>query len=237
MLLDHGDIHYAMAVLTLLFLGVVARSAISTEQLITSVLKVRAENVDLTRALQHQATHDALVDVVNHREFTHRLNMVAKLAARQREPYALLFIDLDHFKQINDTGGHAAGDETLRRIGRILKAHIRADDTAARMGGDEFAILLQRCPRERAEQVANSLLAAIEDFSLHWEGGKFFRVGASIGFAYTTAGAPDAASVLGAAYSPCYAAKNNGRGRIEIYHADPVYEASGRFQLPDLQAS
>jgi diguanylate cyclase (GGDEF)-like protein len=235
MLFEDGDIQRSMAVLTLLFLGVVVRAASETDRMIGNVLKVRAENVELTQALHHEATHDALVDLVNHREFNQRLKAVAKAAARNREPYALLFVDLDHFKEINDTGGHAAGDETLRRVGRILKAQIRATDTAARMGGDEFAILLPHCPRARAEEVARSILAAIEDFALHWEGGKFFRVGASIGVAYTDAGEHDASAVLRAADSACYAAKNNGRGRIEVYHADPMYEASGRFQLMELR--
>jgi diguanylate cyclase (GGDEF)-like protein len=130
----------------------------------------------------------------------------------------------------------AAGDETLRRIAQILQAHIRSEDTAARLGGDEFAILLRRCRRERAEQIAANLLAAIEEFALNWVGGQFFRVGASIGVAYTNAGEHDASAVLRAADSACYAAKNKGRGCIEVYHADPIYEASGRFQLPDLQS-
>jgi diguanylate cyclase (GGDEF)-like protein len=235
MALEHDQIHYSMAVLTMLFLGVVVRAAIETDRMIGSVLKVRAENAELTQALHHDATHDALVDLVNHREFNNRLTAVAKSAAKLREPYALLFVDLDHFKQINDTGGHAAGDETLRRVGRILKTQIRANDTAARMGGDEFAILLHRCPRERAEQVAASILAAIKEFALRWEGGRYFRVGASIGVAYTDAGEHDASAVLRAADSACYAAKKNGRGRIEVYHADPVYESSGRFHLSELQ--
>lgn len=237
MALEHSEIHYSMSALTLLFLGMVVRAAIQTDRMIGNVLKVRAENAELTLALHHDATHDALVDLANYREFNHRLSAVAKDAARNREPYALLFVDLDHFKQINDTGGHAAGDETLRRIGCILKSQIRTSDTAARLGGDEFAIILPGCPRERAEQVAQQILGAIEDFALHWEGGKFFRVGASIGIAYTNSGEYDAAAVLRAADSACYAAKKNGRGRIEVYHADPVHEASGRFQLSELQQS
>lgn len=235
MALEHTEIHYSMAVLTLLYLAVVLRAAVETNRMISSVLQVRAENVELTLALHHDATHDSLVDLVNHREFNLRLHQVAKQAARQHQPYALLFVDLDHFKQINDTGGHAAGDETLRQIGHILKSQVRSGDTAARMGGDEFAILLQNCPPKRAKEVAENILAAIQDFSLSWEGGKYFKVGASIGVAYTNAGEHTAAAVLRAADSACYAAKNNGRGRVEVYHADPQYEASGRFSLAELQ--
>jgi diguanylate cyclase (GGDEF)-like protein len=224
-----------MAVLAFLYLCGIVRAAIESDRMISDVLAARAHNSQLARALHHQATHDPLVDLVNTREFNERLSAVANNAAILREPYALIFIDLDHFKEINDTAGHAAGNETLRCISRILKSEIRANDTAARIGGDEFAILLPRCPRERAESVATKILAAIENFSLQWDGGKFYSVGASIGIAYTQEGEHDAATVLRAADSACYAAKKNGRGRIEVYHADPEHVASGRFDLSDLK--
>jgi diguanylate cyclase (GGDEF)-like protein len=217
-----------------LFLIVVVRSAINTEKMITTVLELRAANVELTQALQHEATHDALVDLVNYREFHVRLQRVALLAARERQPYALLFVDLDYFKQINDTAGHAAGDEMLRQIGMLLKEQLRATDTAARMGGDEFAVLLPGCRRERAEQIAKNILAAVQSLELRWED-QLFHVGASIGVAYTNAGEYDTAIVLRAADSACYAAKRSGRNRIEIHHAEPQYEASGRFNLQEVR--
>jgi len=204
------------------------------DKTISSVLKVRAENTLLTQALRHQATHDALVDLVNHREFNARLSQVATTSAKLKEPYALLFVDLDLFKQVNDNAGHAAGDETLRRIGRILKSTIRSDDTAARLGGDEFAILLPGCPRHRAEQIAGRVLSAIVNLPLEFEG-KRFRVGASIGVAYTDAGEHDASAMLRAADAACYAAKNGGRGRVEVHHADPAAAESGRFELSKLK--
>ncbi len=234
MAIEGDEIHYVMCFLTLLFIAVVVRSAVEMDRTITSVLKVRAENTLLTQALRHQATHDALVDLVNHREFNARLNQVATTSAKLKEPYALLFVDLDLFKQVNDTAGHAAGDETLRRVGRILKSSIRADDTAARLGGDEFAILLPRCPRVRAEQIAGRVLSAIQNLPLEFEG-KRFRVDASIGVAYTDAGEHDAAAMLRAADAACYAAKNGGRGRVEVHHADPAAAESGRFELSKLK--
>lgn len=232
---EQTDIHYAMAALALLFLGVVVRTAIETDRMIGNVLKVRAENVELTLALKHQATHDPLVDLVNHREFSDRLHAVAKASADRLEPYALLFVDLDDFKTVNDSAGHVAGDEMLRGIARILKEQIRPDDTAARLGGDEFAVLLQRCPRVRAEEIARGILDAIERFELPWDGGRVLKAGASIGIAYTDAGEYDAGAVLKAADSACYAAKNAGRGRIEVFHADPIYVESGRFRLAELR--
>jgi diguanylate cyclase (GGDEF)-like protein len=228
------EVHLSMAVLVGCFLMVVVKSAINMEEMIGTVLKLRWENLELTRALKHEATHDALVDLVNYREFHARLLSVAAKCAREKQPYALMFIDLDYFKQINDTAGHAAGDEALRLVGALLKAHVRPLDTAARMGGDEFAVLLSGCPRERVEQIANSILSAVQKLELRWEG-RTYRVGASIGVAYTNAGEYDSATVLRAADSACYAAKRSGRNRIEIYLAEPKYEASGRFSLEDLR--
>lgn len=234
MALEGTETHYTMALLAALFLGVIIRAAVETDRMINNVLTVRAENVELTRALRYQATHDALVDLVNHREFNARLSTVARQATQYREPYALLFVDLDRFKEVNDTAGHAMGDEALRRIGQILKSCIRTHDTAARMGGDEFAILLPSCNRARAVAIATRIHTAIDHFTLE-AGDRQLRVGASIGVAYTDAGEHGADAMLRAADSACYAAKNNGRGRVEIRHADPDCSASGRFEISRLR--
>lgn len=233
--LERSEIHDGMAVLSLMYLAVVGRAAITLESMISNSLDVRAQNVELTRALHHEATHDPLVDLINYREFNQRLRAVAAAATANRQPYALLFIDLDFFKAINDTGGHAAGDETLRSIAKILRTQLRNTDTAARVGGDEFVILLPLCPRERAVQIAANILAAIQKFSLPWEGQEF-RVGASIGVAYTDAGEFDAAAVLRASDAACYTAKKNGRNRVEVQHADPNFELSGRFALTEFRS-
>ena len=227
LLTDPLALHYALAFANVVYVALVAHSAYKTDQTIGKVLAITAENAQLTRALQYQATHDPLVDLVNHREFNVRLREVA---GRKQEPCALVFIDLDRFKEINDRGGHAAGDEALRRVSEILKVHARASDTAARLGGDEFALLLPGCPGERAEQVAREALAAIEEFVLHWEGGHYFRVGASMGVAWAEPGAADAAALLRVADAACYAAKNAGRGRIEVRPATVRHEPS-RFVL------
>lgn len=231
--LEGTEVHLSMAVLVGMFLAVVAKSAINTEKMIATVLDLRAANLELTRALHHEATHDALVDVVNYREFHARLQRAAADSASDKSPYALLFIDLDHFKQINDTAGHAAGDEALRRVGAMLKSELRSTDTAARVGGDEFAVLLAHCPRQRAEQIAANILEALQ-LEVAWEG-KSLHIGASIGIAYVDAGEYDAATVLRAADSACYKAKRAGRNRVEVHHAEPHYESSGRFHLQELK--
>jgi diguanylate cyclase (GGDEF)-like protein len=236
MAIQHSEINQGMALLTVLFLGVVIRSATETDRMIGSVLATRADNARLLQELRHQATHDALVDLPNQREFHSRLLSLAQSSARQRKPYALLFIDLDRFKEINDSGGHAAGDAALRRIGELLRRHVRPGDTAARIGGDEFAVLLSDAPRERAEDVARNILTAIEQLAVPW-GAQQFTIGASIGLAYSPSGDCDTTALLRAADAACYAAKMGGRSRLEIYSAAPEHESSGRFEISTLRES
>ena len=234
MAIQHDDIDRGIALLTVLFLGVVIRSATETDRTIGNVLMTRAENARLLQELRHQATHDALVELPNQREFNARLLALAESSARQRRPYALLFIDLDRFKDINDTGGHAAGDAALLRVAELLKAQVRPGDTAARLGGDEFAVLLPDAPRDRAEDVARRILGAIDELALPW-GEKEFTVGASIGLAYSDAGDCEATAILRAADAACYAAKTGGRSRLEIYRATSDHEPSGRFEISNLR--
>jgi len=230
---EANEQHLIMGVMIAMFLVVIIKSAINTSNVIDTALKLRAENVELTRALHHEATHDPLVDVVNYREFQARLKRVAQSCGKEHQPFALIFIDLDHFKDVNDNAGHAAGDEVLRHIGTLLKESLRSTDTAARVGGDEFAVLLPNCPHARVEQIAIGILQAIRDFALDWEGQQY-RVGASIGVAYTDAGEHDAEVMLRAADAACYEAKRRGRNQIRIHQANPAYSASGRFNLDAL---
>jgi len=233
--LQNTEIHASMALLGLIFVAAVVRAATQTDKMINNVLSVRAENFKLTRALHHQATHDPLVDLPNQREFNRRLTALAQSSAARHEPFALLFVDLDRFKEINDTGGHAAGDETLRRVSQLVKSHLRPSDTVARMGGDEFAVLLPVCSREAAERIAASLLVTIEEFTLAWENGRIFRVSASIGLAYAEPGEHDTVALLRAADAACYAAKIGGRGRIKAYRADSSFGPSGRSEISRLR--
>lgn len=234
--MQYNEIDRGMALLTVLFLCVVIRSAMETDRTIGNVLSTRAENSRLLQELHHQATHDALVDLPNQREFHSRLLSLAQSSARHRRPYALLFIDLDRFKDINDTGGHAAGDAALRRVADLLRGQVRSGDTAARLGGDEFAVLLPEAPRDHAESVARRILAAIDQLALPWEG-KQFTLGASIGLAYSEFGQCGATALLGAADAACYAAKTGGGSRIEIYRGASEYEPSGRFEISNLRES
>jgi diguanylate cyclase (GGDEF)-like protein len=128
----------------------------------------------------------------------------------------VMFVDLDHFKPINDTAGHAAGDDALRQVAKLLEEQVRQSDTVARMGGDEFAILLPGCSLRRAQGIGEQVRLAVETWRLERKG-KVFRIGASIGIVELTPGLIDVATVLHAADTACYQAKHAGRNRVMVY--------------------
>jgi diguanylate cyclase (GGDEF)-like protein len=166
------------------------------------------------RALYHQATHDPLVDLVNRAEFYRRAQT---LEIMRTEAYSIAFIDLDHFKQVNDSLGHASGDALLREIGAILRQSVRKGDTAARLGGDEFAILMKDCDAAEAEAVAATIRNRIAAAALEVGGcTRGPRVTASIGIACSADLCASPVTLLEAADGACYRAKRAGRNRIEI---------------------
>jgi diguanylate cyclase (GGDEF)-like protein len=166
------------------------------------------------RALYHQATHDPLVGLVNRAEFHRRAQTLEIMRAHA---YAIAFIDLDNFKQVNDSLGHASGDALLRAIGVILRQAVRKGDTAARLGGDEFAILMKDCDAAEAATVTATIGQRIGAVALELagrEGG--VRVTASIGIACSADLCASPAMLLEAADQACYRAKRAGRNRIEV---------------------
>jgi len=173
----------------------------------------------LKRALSYQASHDALTGLINRREFDTRLETAVTAAQRGQCDYVLLYVDLDQFKVVNDTCGHSAGDRLLRDITSLLQTRVRASDTIARLGGDEFGILLERCSLEQAERVADSIRQAIHNYRFLW-GANSLSVGASIGVVRIARDTTSSASVLSAADIACYAAKDGGRNRVQIYERD-----------------
>lgn len=195
-----------------------------------------SEERRIAQQLTHQATHDALTGLVNRREFERRLERVLHHAGPQ-EPHALLFMDLDRFKVVNDTCGHVAGDELLRQIAALMRTRVRARDTFARLGGDEFGVLLEHCRLDEANRIANTLRELAQDFRFGWQD-KTFGVGISIGLVKITGVWENAASVLRAADNACYLAKDRGRNRVHVYQPDDRLEAQrqGDMQwLPRLE--
>jgi diguanylate cyclase (GGDEF)-like protein len=188
------------------------------------VSQVRA----MAQQLIWQASHDALTGLVNRREFERRLAELIEGAGTQRREHALLFMDLDNFKAVNDTCGHGAGDELLRQLTAVMQARMRGSDTLARLGGDEFGALLESCPLEQALRIANGVRETVREFRFVWEG-KTFSVGLSIGIVPINATSGDINAVLAAADACCYDAKVRGRDRVQVHRpSDPDY--SGRHE-------
>jgi diguanylate cyclase (GGDEF)-like protein/PAS domain S-box-containing protein len=178
----------------------------------------------LHRALHYQACHDALTGLINRREFENRLTVAveaARLDAHAR--HVLLYLDLDQFKLVNDTCGHPAGDLLLKQITGVLQSRVRGVDTLARLGGDEFGILLQDCSLEQALRIAENLRQAIRDYRFSWQDG-VLAIGVSIGIVEITQEIPTVANVMSAADVACYAAKDSGRNRVQLYKPDNMPE-------------
>jgi diguanylate cyclase (GGDEF)-like protein/PAS domain S-box-containing protein len=174
------------------------------------------ERMGLEEELKHQAFHDALSGLANRALFRDRLEQALLRASRSKTALAVLFIDLDDFKLVNDSLGHAAGDQLLVTVAGRISGALRAGDTAARFGGDEFAVLLEETASpEQASQVANRILSdlsapiVIEDHE--------FVVRASIGIVLSPDGADDPADLMQAADVAMYAAKARGKNCFEVY--------------------
>lgn len=167
-------------------------------------------------AAEERAFTDTLTGLKNRRAMDHVLN---RLIARET-PFALLHLDLDFFKAVNDTMGHAAGDHVLQHAARIMVEHIREDDTAARVGGDEFVLILRGRPeRTKLKAVADRLIDRLEEPIAF--NGRSCRISASIGIALAPGGGTgDAAGLLNEADLALYAAKHAGRGCARFCDVD-----------------
>jgi diguanylate cyclase (GGDEF)-like protein/PAS domain S-box-containing protein len=180
-----------------------------------------SESRELNRRLSYHASHDILTGLVNRREFENRLERALKSAKARETSYALLYLDLDQFKIVNDSCGHSAGDALLGQLGALLKSKIRWRDTLARLGGDEFGVLLESCSLEEAMQTAEALRIAIGDYKFSWDD-RSFRLGVSVGVVPITADNEDVAALLSAADSACAAAKEAGRNRIHSFQENDI---------------
>lgn len=180
-------------------------------------VELENEVKERTAELSHQANHDALTGLINRREFSRRLKELVTLAAVDQSQHALCYMDLDQFKLVNDTCGHAAGDQLLCQVSDLLKAHIRGGDSVGRLGGDEFAILLQNCSLDGASRVAEKIRQDIADFRFVWNK-QSFRIGVSTGIVPIDQSCAGVDELLKQADSSCYIAKERGRNRIHIHH-------------------
>jgi diguanylate cyclase (GGDEF)-like protein len=176
---------------------------------------------NLYTALRGMAMTDPLTGLANRAQFEQRLELLNSGRHNGKKQHSICFIDLDHFKVVNDTYGHAAGDSLLRQVVRLFQDNIRSEDLVARLGGDEFALLLLNCTHEQAESVAGKLRKAVETHSFLWDR-QLLNVGASIGVVSFRPGAYRMPDLLIAADTACYIAKKNGRNRIHMFRSDDI---------------
>ncbi len=172
----------------------------------------------LFRQLSYQASHDTLTGLLNRREFENRLvSALDVIKNNSEETHALLYVDLDQFKVVNDTFGHAAGDALLKQVSNIIQTQIRSTDVLARLGGDEYGILLERCSQERAVEVAEGIRGEIEGYRFEWQD-SFTTVRCSIGVVLVTnENEGDVAGLMSSADVACYSAKDMGRNQVHFY--------------------
>ena len=171
----------------------------------------------LAKQLEHQANYDSLTGLVNRRAFDSLLEQALSKAKNNQQQHVLCYIDLDQFKVVNDTIGHAAGDELLKQVSALLKSNIRSSDALARLGGDEFALLMKNCPLNKGLTIADKLIADLHDYSFCKQKRRF-KIGASIGLVPITSETESTAQILLQADIACYAAKDGGRNRVHVYN-------------------
>lgn len=188
----------------------------------------------LARQMSYQATHDALTGLTNRREFERRLEESLQSAHAGDAGHVLCYLDLDRFKVVNDTSGHMAGDSMLREVAALIKDKVRDSDTVARIGGDEFGMLLTGCPLDKARRIADDVCASIRDYRFVWRD-KIFNVGVSIGLVEISRESGSIEDAVSAADSACYVAKQQGRGRVHVYSARDEAAARQRGEIQWLQ--
>jgi diguanylate cyclase (GGDEF)-like protein len=163
------------------------------------------------------SNNDALTGLPNRKSFEERLESALASARSQGATHALLYVDIDFFHRINDSFGHLAGDELLRRITPVLKSSLREGEMLARIGGDEFAVLLENCGADFAQAAATQLRDAVQSWQFEWND-RSFQVGVSVGVAAITRLAPSLSALMSEADTACYTAKEQGRNRVFSFH-------------------
>ncbi len=170
--------------------------------------------------LYFAAHHDSLTGLLNVRAFESTLKNSMQ-ALQENEQHVLCYLDLDFFKEVNDTAGHRAGDELLMQLADLFRKKVRANDVLARIGGDEFAILLRHCGMDQARRLVQELHNSIKTFRFFWEN-KTFELGLSIGLVEVGHSSLTVEEVLDFADQACYAAKRSGRNQIHVFGDEDI---------------
>ena len=185
------------------------------------VIQDVTESRKLLRQLSYSATHDALTGLPNRSSFESQLKGLLKLLPGSHQSHALVMLDLDFFKAVNDSAGHAAGDALLHEIAGLMRSMLRPSDILARLGGDEFGFIIRHCSTDQALSATERVVNAINHYEFTW-GGRLHRIGASAGLTLIHEHNASLAEALVQADSACYTSKNNGRGIVTVY-ATPLH--------------
>lgn len=184
-----------------------------------AVIEDISESRSLSDELAYQASHDQLTGLANRREFERELNLLLRQSTFGGQHHALILVDIDQFKIVNDTLGHQAGDALLVRLAERLSGGLREPDLLARLDGDEFGVLLRDCSLETATEVAGRLRDAINEFHFSWED-RPVNISASLGLVAIDRKIDDAAQLMQCADLACHEAKDQGRNRLVVYSGE-----------------
>jgi diguanylate cyclase (GGDEF)-like protein len=206
--------------LLLAFISTVVTTGLMLSAAVGERSRTTANLADALRELQEQSRTDPLTGLANRRFLWEFLQREWIRARRRMSPLAVIMIDLDHFKPVNDTFGHDAGDQVLVDVAALLNAHVRGSDMACRFGGEEFAVVLPDATLDAVERRAEGIREAIWGLEPTHRGRPLGRITASLGIALFPDHAPDPESLLRAADQALYAAKAAGRNRVVISSAN-----------------
>ena len=181
---------------------------------VASQIALALANVKLRESLQMQAVRDPLTGLYNRRYLEQALERELRRAVREKTPVGILMADIDFFKRINDTAGHAAGDEVLRELGRFFTDHLRPYDVACRFGGEEFTLILPGSTLETAARQAERLRESVRELTPSYEGRPLGPLSLSLGVAAFPEDGDTAEALLSAADAALYRAKAAGRNRV-----------------------
>lgn len=214
-LLGDGLFNLGLTALGLLFIALMLMVGLKIHASTTEALDLRERNAELIRELERQVTRDPLTGLSNRRHFIATAQAELQRAARYRHPLALLMIDIDHFKPINDTHGHLAGDEVLKAVAEACAHAVRGQDCLARLGGEEFAVLMPETGLHQAQSAAERLREAVARLRCELPGGAVAPT-VSIGVSMCAGSAETLSSLMRRADHAMYSAKGQGRNRVVV---------------------
>jgi diguanylate cyclase (GGDEF)-like protein len=220
-LLGDGLFNLGLTMLGLLFIALMLLVGLKIHASTTEALDLRERNAELIRELERQVTRDPLTGLANRRHFMATAQAELQRAARYRHPLALLMVDIDHFKPINDTHGHLVGDEVLKAVADTCAHTVRSQDCLARLGGEEFAVLMPETGLEQACAAAERLREAVAGLCCEFPSGVLVPT-VSIGVGMYAGNTDTLSSLMRRADHAMYAAKGQGRNRVAV---DPSAQA------------